>query len=154
MFNLSLAQADTEAQPATKPSVFNLSLPPADTAPQPAAKPSVFNLSLPPSAPPPATTVDPTSQPAGQTPLQEKTQRELQNILSELLRVSAHDLAPEVAIGEYGLDSIVITEFIGHINRLYELNVMPLALLDYPTLQTFAGYLCEAYPDALAYYYD
>jgi acyl carrier protein len=149
VFNLSLPQTDLmppQASKAARTDAINLSLPPADALPKPAkpVKASAYDLSL--SAP--------VSVAGDAPPLQEKVQQDLQSLLADLLNVTAKEIDPVANFGEFGLDSIVVTEYIGRINHLYALNVILLALVDYPSLNALAAYLCQAYPQALAQYYD
>jgi acyl carrier protein len=86
-------------------------------------------------------------------PLQVKVEQELTHILANLLQVNGNEINTAQEIAEYNLDSIVLTAYVGKINDTYDLNFMPMALADYPTISAFADYLCREYTEALEDYY-
>jgi acyl carrier protein len=90
---------------------------------------------------------------ATNTPLFDKVQQELLSLLAGILKINPRDMECDMAISEYNLDSIVLTDYVGKINDKYDINIMPMVLVDYSTINAFAAYLTQEYAEAIADYY-
>ncbi|MDC8758420.1 SDR family NAD(P)-dependent oxidoreductase [Janthinobacterium fluminis] len=75
--------------------------------------------------------------------LEEKIRRLLLNTLSTLLKMPAEDIDGEAELSEFGLDSVMLTEFNKQLNREYGIALTPTIFYEYPTLNRFAGYLAQ-----------
>ncbi|ODP28425.1 Polyketide synthase [Paenibacillus nuruki] len=79
------------------------------------------------------------------TPLIEKMQSALIQIVSHMLKVSSKDIYPDVELNEYGFDSISFTDFSNQLNEKYHLDLTPTVFFEYSTLHTLAKHLVTTY---------
>jgi acyl transferase domain-containing protein len=70
----------------------------------------------------------------------------LQNV-AKILGTKIEDINTNIDLNEYGFDSITLTEFTNTLSRTYKIELVPTILFEYPTLNSFAGYLVERYKD-------
>ncbi|MCB0207830.1 MAG: SDR family NAD(P)-dependent oxidoreductase [Anaerolineae bacterium] len=68
-------------------------------------------------------------------------EEDLINLCVELLNVDPADLDVETEFLEYGVDSILMMSMLNKLEERYNLTLDPNALLEYPTIRSFAGYL-------------
>ncbi len=94
---------------------------------------------------PPKTTVE--SQPRESSAELEKLQRE---ILKEMrmqaaqhLKMKPNQISDTEDWTNFGFDSILISSFVSHLNRVYDLNLMPTAMFEASNLQRFSHFLAE-----------
>ncbi|MCP4150609.1 MAG: AMP-binding protein, partial [bacterium] len=69
----------------------------------------------------------------------------LKGAVSELLRVKVADIDENTELAEYGVDSIILTEFATQLSRDYSLELAAPIFFEYPTLRVFAHHLLEEY---------
>lgn len=71
----------------------------------------------------------------------------LLRMMAEILALSPSDIDPEESLGDYGFDSISLSEFSRHISDRWELEFSPTLFFQYPTLRQLSAYLEQTYPD-------
>lgn len=71
----------------------------------------------------------------------------LKQRISELLKLEAQDINPNMEFSSYGFDSITLTQFANRLNKEFSIAVMPTIFFDHSTLDQFAEYLAAEYPD-------
>jgi len=84
--------------------------------------------------------------------------RDLIQIISEILEIGEDNIFAEDNIGEYGFDSITLTEFAGMINGKYNLDapgtrITPAAFFEHSSVALIAAYLLEKNKTNLLQYY-
>ena len=72
-----------------------------------------------------------------------KIQETLTQMVSKLLKVKPEDLDVDAELSEYGVDSIMLTDFANRLNQTYQLELTPTILFETPTIGSFAKYLVE-----------
>ena len=72
-----------------------------------------------------------------------KVQKELKNILSEVLKISETDIDSETDMIEYGVDSIMMMQIMNKIEKKYDETVQPSVIMDYPTIKELSKYLID-----------
>ncbi|WP_087913539.1 non-ribosomal peptide synthetase [Paenibacillus donghaensis] len=74
---------------------------------------------------------------------------QVQNMLiqqvSNLLKVNLQDIDVFTELGEYGFDSITLTEFANALNQIYGTDLTPALFYEHSTIQRIAAYLIETY---------
>ena len=75
-----------------------------------------------------------------------KIQETLTQMVSELLKVKTEDLDVDAELSEYGVDSIMLTDFANRLNQTYQLELTPTILFETTTIGSFAKYLAEEHP--------
>ena len=80
-------------------------------------------------------------------------QCELSQIVMELLKLDASDVAPEKVLLDLGFDSIGLTTFANIINDKYQLNLTPVLFFDYPSIGEIARHLCSEHEDEIRKFY-
>ncbi len=95
-----------------------------------------------------------------ETLLMSHIRRDLIQMISEILEVNEENIFAEDNIGEYGFDSITLTEFAGMINKKYGLDnpstrITPAVFFEHCSVALFAAYLLDKNKaDLLQYYPD
>ncbi len=84
------------------------------------------------------------------TVLQKEVEGFLLKTVSELLDVSVDNISIEEEIGDYGFNSVGLTEFANVLSENYDIKVMPTLFYNYPTIQKLTDFLIEEYGEALA----
>ncbi|WP_139487918.1 SDR family NAD(P)-dependent oxidoreductase [Brevibacillus dissolubilis] len=79
-----------------------------------------------------------------------KVQAILVQALSEQMKVPSEDIDIEEELESYGLDQIMLTEWLSTLNQQYGLELKVEVFREYVTLRHFAAYLVEEYRDAIA----
>lgn len=74
----------------------------------------------------------------------------LAGIVSELLKVEACEIDPDIELNEYGFGSIAYTEFAEILNNRYGLDLAPTIFFEYSTLRDFGRYLAGEFSELLA----
>ena len=98
-----------------------------------------------------APAVPATGAPAAQQRMSfDAIQRQLRDMLAQLLHARPEDIAPRKPLVELGLDSVLGTEFVGAINRRFSTGLSSVGIYDHPTLHALADYVVEAQPEAAA----
>ncbi|WP_166706504.1 MULTISPECIES: SDR family NAD(P)-dependent oxidoreductase [Bacillus amyloliquefaciens group] len=82
--------------------------------------------------------------------LLQQIQVALINLMTEQLKVQPDDIDLNVEFSEYGYDSISLTIFANMINQKYNISLTPTTFFEYPTLGSFAEYLCNEHGATLA----
>ncbi|MCP4459154.1 MAG: KR domain-containing protein, partial [Cytophagales bacterium] len=73
----------------------------------------------------------------------DKIQQMLLQTVCKVLKCKMEDLDVDAELSEYGLDSIMLTDFVNRLNQEYKLELMPTVFFEYPTIESFARYLSE-----------
>ncbi|MDK2598876.1 type I polyketide synthase [Bacillus stercoris] len=77
-------------------------------------------------------------------------QEALKQAISQLLKIKPEEIDPDMEFNQYGFDSITLTEFANTLNEKYKLDLTPTIFFEHATVNAFAGYLSEEYPNAFA----
>jgi len=80
-------------------------------------------------------------------------QNELSQMVMELLKLHAGDIAPDKVLVDLGFDSIGLTNFANAINQKYQLDITPVLFFDYPSIGEIAKYLSVEREDELRRFY-
>jgi acyl carrier protein len=65
----------------------------------------------------------------------------LKQLLGGLLRIAPEELAPDSPLADYGVDSLVIADFLRGIERRLGVALNPAVVLEHPTLASLAAHL-------------
>ncbi|WP_444996461.1 SDR family NAD(P)-dependent oxidoreductase [Aliikangiella sp. IMCC44359] len=76
----------------------------------------------------------------------DKLESALLEMSSALLKLDVSELDTVTALGDYGFDSITLTEFANRLSETYSIDVPPTIFFDYSTLGSLAEYLLQEYP--------
>jgi amino acid adenylation domain-containing protein len=79
--------------------------------------------------------------------LQELVCQDLKQRVEGILGMDKNTLNSNVDMGQYGLDSVGIIDFVSGINEDYELNLSPAIFFEHKTIYNFATYLVEQHPE-------
>lgn len=93
---------------------------------------------------PPASTGDAAAAPLGGEPagdLQARLQKDLSQIVMDLLKLEAGDVAQDKILLDLGFDSIGLTTFANAVNDKYQLDITPVLFFDYPSIEELAKHL-------------
>ena len=74
----------------------------------------------------------------------------LQKNISDLLDVSIENIAIDEEIGDYGFNSVGLTEFANSLSEYYGIKVLPTIFYNFPTVQKLAAFLIEEHSEVLA----
>lgn len=74
----------------------------------------------------------------------------LTGLFAKELRLEAEELKPDRSFQDYGIDSILIMQLLHPIQHILGRDIDPSVLFEYATLRSFAAWLEEKLPDALA----
>jgi acyl transferase domain-containing protein/NADP-dependent 3-hydroxy acid dehydrogenase YdfG len=75
------------------------------------------------------------------TELLDKVNKQVSKIISGILKTKEEDINLDMDVNDFGFDSITLTEFVNHINKIYDLNINPMIFSEYPSLDSFVSYL-------------
>ncbi|WP_304364769.1 SDR family NAD(P)-dependent oxidoreductase [Brevibacillus dissolubilis] len=73
----------------------------------------------------------------------------LLGLFSKELKISRDNLEIDERFEEYGIDSIVLTQLLQQINQQIAGNIDPSIIFEYPTIESFAEWLMDAYAHEL-----
>lgn len=79
----------------------------------------------------------------------EKLIYELGLQLSEQLKVSIEEVDPDSEFSEFGLDSVSLTVFSNELAKIYDVDINPSTLFEFPTVRKLAEYLLEEERDLI-----
>nr|WP_246027806.1 MULTISPECIES: SDR family NAD(P)-dependent oxidoreductase [Paenibacillus] len=82
--------------------------------------------------------------------LLDKVQAAIVQAVSKMLKVKIEDIDAYVELGEYGFDSILLTQFANNLNRLYPLDLTPDVFFEYSTIRNLSVYLVKEYEAVFA----
>lgn len=82
--------------------------------------------------------------------LQREVEKYLLQTVSELLDVSITNISTEEEIGDYGFNSVGLTEFANVLSEFYALKILPTLFYSYPTIEKLTGFLLEEHKEAVA----
>ncbi len=85
--------------------------------------------------------------------VQEMVREVLKMKVSGILEVEETAVNTNTDLGAYGLDSLSIIDFVSQINKHYSLNLSPAIFFEHKTIDGFAAYLVEQYPDIFREHY-
>jgi polyketide synthase PksN len=80
-------------------------------------------------------------------------QRDLSQIVVDLLKVSSSDVAPDKILLDLGFDSIGLTGYANAVNDKYQLDITPVLFFDYPSVEEIAKYLASERRDEILQFY-
>lgn len=80
-------------------------------------------------------------------------QRDLSQIVVDLLKVSSSDVAPDKILLDLGFDSIGLTGYANAVNDKYQLDITPVLFFDYPSVEEIAKYLASERRDEVLQFY-
>ncbi|REC60784.1 hypothetical protein DRF65_19440 [Chryseobacterium pennae] len=86
-------------------------------------------------------------------PVIDKTMQEevfrnnLLKLAADILKLDAAEMDTELEFGEFGFDSISLTQFSNALNEAYDLHLMPTIFYNYPTLHELGSFLLEEHTD-------
>ncbi len=81
--------------------------------------------------------------------IQKEVEGLLMKTVSELLDVSVDNISTEEEIGDYGFNSVGLTEFANVLSEYYAIKVLPTLFYNYPTIQKLTAFLMEDHREAL-----
>jgi len=88
------------------------------------------------------------SKPAIDKTIQEELFRnDLLKLAADILKLDAAEMDLELEFGEFGFDSISLTQFSNALNEAYDLHLMPTIFYNYPTIQELGSFLLEEHTD-------
>ncbi|HZZ66643.1 MAG TPA: type I polyketide synthase, partial [Phenylobacterium sp.] len=70
--------------------------------------------------------------------------------IAELIRIDPSRIEPDAELGEFGLDSISLTQLCNNLNREFKLKLSPTIFFEFTTLRDFTEHLADRFPDSLA----
>nr|WP_274518184.1 beta-ketoacyl synthase N-terminal-like domain-containing protein [Dickeya dianthicola] len=82
--------------------------------------------------------------------LREKLIPLMQKSLAKLRKLEPGRIDLNTELSQFGLDSILLTEFSNQLNRQYRLALTPTVFFEYPTLGEFVDYLADAHSAAFS----
>lgn len=74
----------------------------------------------------------------------------LRKTISDLLAVSIQNISNDEEIGDYGFNSVGLTEFANVLENHYGVKVLPTLFYNYPTVQKLAEYFIEEHKEAIS----
>ncbi len=82
--------------------------------------------------------------------LRDKIRQLLSESISALLKVRLEDIDPDAEFNDYGFESVSLTQFGNRLNQAFGTRIAPTLFFEYPTLNSFAGHLADAYQPLFA----
>jgi acyl transferase domain-containing protein/tryptophanase/acyl carrier protein len=82
-----------------------------------------------------------------------RLQNELSQIVMELLKIDAGDMATDKILLDLGFDSIGLTTYANAVNEKYQLDITPVLFFDYPSVDEIAKYLSVERESELRQFY-
>ncbi|MFP7654375.1 beta-ketoacyl synthase N-terminal-like domain-containing protein [Chryseobacterium proteolyticum] len=83
----------------------------------------------------------------GSKTAKDKIVREVSEIVAKLLKMEVSTVDQETEFGEYGFDSLLMTQFTSALNNFYDLKLMPTVFYNYPAIGIFSEFLIKEYPN-------
>jgi len=83
----------------------------------------------------------------------EKLEEDIARIAGDILRLEIGKIERSQPIGQYGFDSITLTEYSTKLNSRYNVTLTPAVFFEYDTIEGLARYLLSVYPQELAEFY-
>ncbi len=77
------------------------------------------------------------------------TERKLLEMVAEVLELDIKDLSAEEELGDYGFNSLGLTELANSINDHYKLHLVPTIFYNYPTVKQLTAFLTDEYDEAI-----
>ncbi|MFJ6208620.1 SDR family NAD(P)-dependent oxidoreductase [Lysinibacillus sp. NPDC092081] len=77
--------------------------------------------------------------------LESKVKLLLKQTVSQLFQVPSEDLDNNISLYDYGLDKYNVTEFVTKLNEEYNLELTPMTIVEYCTLNSLGKYLLKEY---------
>jgi acyl transferase domain-containing protein/acyl carrier protein len=87
---------------------------------------------------------------AGEDGLQNRLLTEVRQLLGTALKLSPARIGLRQRLVECGLDSVTTVAFLKELERRHDIQVSAARLIEYPTLESFVGFLLEHHLEALA----
>jgi polyketide synthase PksN len=75
---------------------------------------------------------------------------EVCQVVARLLKLKASDLDPSRDMSDYGIDSVMLTEFTNELNTRFGLELTPVAFFEYPDIDGLARFMVDEHPAELA----
>ncbi|MEM6602214.1 MAG: beta-ketoacyl synthase N-terminal-like domain-containing protein, partial [Verrucomicrobiota bacterium] len=86
--------------------------------------------------------------------LQSEAEKVMLQFAAELLKLDVAHLSADEELGDYGVDSILMTRFANTLNEYYGINLRPTVFFNYPTIGELSAYLAADYAEALEKQHD
>ncbi|WP_281988846.1 SDR family NAD(P)-dependent oxidoreductase [Aquimarina aggregata] len=80
-----------------------------------------------------------------------RVQTELMDLVAQTLKLNRSTMNPNKEFSEYGFDSIMVTKFSNQINEMYNIELAPTTLFNYPTIVALTSYILEEYKEKLKF---
>ncbi|MET4141391.1 SDR family NAD(P)-dependent oxidoreductase [Pedobacter sp. UYP1] len=80
----------------------------------------------------------------------ENVSRKIIDVVAALLKLNPAVIKRDKAFGDYGFDSISLTKFARELNSFYELELLPTAFYNYPTVHDLVSFLIEDHQASVA----
>ncbi|MCS1417593.1 MAG: Polyketide synthase PksL [Verrucomicrobia subdivision 3 bacterium] len=99
-------------------------------------------------APPPARPRESAAAPG--SALQERLWRELARMVADQHGLDVAEVGLDAELSRFGFDSITLTEFANHLNRRFQLELMPTLFFEHSTLRSLGRHLAQQHPRAFS----
>jgi acyl transferase domain-containing protein/acyl carrier protein len=83
------------------------------------------------------------------TDLHQLVSMQILELAARLLKIDVKNISADEEMGDYGFDSISLTQFANELNNYYEIDLMPTVFFNYPTADGLADFLIEFHADSL-----
>ncbi|WP_281988848.1 SDR family NAD(P)-dependent oxidoreductase [Aquimarina aggregata] len=87
----------------------------------------------------------PTTVAINEEELKEEVTKALINDIQKILKISKENIAEDIEFGEFGFDSITMTEFSNSINHRYDVGLVPTVFYNYPNVTLLSEHLMNSY---------
>ncbi|MEL6559560.1 MAG: SDR family NAD(P)-dependent oxidoreductase, partial [Bacteroidota bacterium] len=83
-------------------------------------------------------------------PISEQIKQDVENIISELLKLPVDEIIDDEQFGILGFDSINLKKLSSGINKLYDIELMPMVFYNHPTVVELVDHLEDAYGNEIS----
>ena len=83
-------------------------------------------------------------------PISEQIRQDVEGIISELLKLPVDEIIEDEQFGILGFDSINLKKLSSRINKLYDIELMPMVFYNHPTVVELVEHLEDAYGDVIS----
>ncbi|MGA1790296.1 MAG: thioester reductase domain-containing protein [bacterium] len=83
-----------------------------------------------------------------------KIQKDVSEIVSDILKVGIKDIHLDEEMSDYGFDSVSFTVFSNRINETFNLDITPAIFFEHPSIGSFTQYLYEEYKESFMSHYQ
>ena len=82
--------------------------------------------------------------------LQKNLQTTFLQMVAQLLKVRTEDIDIDAELGEYGVDSIMLTALANKLNQRFKLDLTPPIFFEHPSISSFVNYMIEKHESVFA----